>query len=341
MDLINIIPNGPFGTLITNKQFINFLTKTINFNYNLKQYNIFPAPQPVSIEKKDFEKLSKYDYNVSSKLDGTRFLLFFLKDKHNKNQNILINRALKFFSIIIEASDELYNGTLFDGELIFKDNTWKFIICDALQVCGNKINRIDYSLRLIEASNALSNIIYKDTSTIDIEVKKYYKFSEFNQFLEENYNRIPSDGIIFMPEKLSVKGGTQYSMLKWKPIDKHTFDFLIIENNDYLTAQVFHLNKLTDFAKIHHNNEVGNKFIEKIKSLDNYENKCIVECTFNKELNNFDPILIRTDKTHPNSLRTVERTLFNINENITIEDFKNIKFVQSDVTDEFEKVTID
>ena len=39
-----------------------------------------------------------------------------------------------------------------------------------------------------------------------------------------------NDGIIFMPENLPVISGTQYSMLKWKPDDKHTFDFLVKES---------------------------------------------------------------------------------------------------------------
>mgnify|MGYP003331462792 CR=1 FL=1 len=57
--------------------------------------------------------------------------------------------------------------------------------------------------------------------------------------------------------------------------------------------------------------------------LDNYKNGCILECKFKND--NFDPFLIRTDKTHPNSLRTIERTLFNISENIQIEDFISIE----------------
>lgn len=346
MELTNIVPNGPFGQPITNKQFINYLTKTINYNYNLRQHNVFPAPQPVSIEKKDFEKLSKYEYNVSLKLDGTRFLLLFLKDKNNKKHNILINRALKFYDIVIEAENKIYDGTLFDGELIFINNSWKFIVYDALQSCGNKINTQNYTNRLFEAKSAIESYIYnKDTSTIELELKTFYKFSSFEQFVTEQYLKSDiSDGLIFMPEHLTAKGGTQYSMLKWKPPEKHTFDFLIIENNEGFIAQVFHLNKLENFAKIYKNTEQGSKFIEETKKLESYTDKCIVECSFDKENNNFKPILVRTDKNHPNSLRTIERTLFNINENITIDDFKKIEINKKEtdnLIDDFEKVNVD
>ena len=60
MEEINIIKdldNSPVGYLLKNKPFITFLLKNINFYYLIKGNDlIFPAPQPVSIEKKDFAK---------------------------------------------------------------------------------------------------------------------------------------------------------------------------------------------------------------------------------------------------------------------------------------------
>ena len=43
----------------------------------------------------------------------------------------------------------------------------------------------------------------------------------------------------------------------------------------------------------------GHKFIEIAKNLKGYCNECIIECKFNKQLNNFIPYLIRSDKTTP------------------------------------------
>lgn len=317
-----VIPNGPLGVQITNKQFISYLTKSINFLYDIKAADNFPAPLPVSIEKKNFEKLEKFEYNVSLKLDGTRFLMYFLKDKLGKNQCILANRALKFFSIQINCDANLYDGTLLDGELINIDSNWKFIIHDGLLLGGNKISKQPYSSRMFDTQCFVESFIFKDSPT-QLEVKKFYKFTEIEQFINDVYNKYEGgcDGIIFMPEKLPVIAGTQYSMFKWKPHTKHTFDFMICEEDDNLIAKVYHLNKFEIFAKIHFNTEEGKKFIENTKQLENYNNECVVECSFDSVKNNFSPILVRTDKTHPNSLRTIERTLFNINENITLENF--------------------
>jgi len=68
-----------------------------------------------------------------------------------------------------------------------------------------------------------------------------------------------------MPNKLPVVSGTQYSMFKWKPPNKHTFDFQIVENESNLTAKVYHLNKLIDFANIKSNDLNGKEFIDTLK----------------------------------------------------------------------------
>ena len=332
MEFTNIIPNGPYGQLIKNKPFISFLTRTINMAYNIKGDNSYPAPQPVSIEKKDFEKLKNYQYNVTLKLDGTRFLLFFMLDKHNNKQTILVNRALNFYNINIECDSNLFEGqgTLLDGELLFKNNKWTFSIHDGLYLCGNKIVRNTHFNRLSDIKCALELYVPNiNSNTFYIETKLFYDFKDINDFINNIYldpdNLKLSDGIILMPNKLPVVSGTQYSMFKWKPDDKHTFDFQINESeNSDMVVKVYHLHKLIDFANIKYESDQGKEFIDKLKSLDNYSNDCIVECNFNKDKQNFTPFLIRTDKTHPNSLRTIERTLFNIKEDIGIDDFKNI-----------------
>lgn len=330
MELENIIPNienSPKGYLIKNKQFINYLIKTINLHYQIKGNDLtFPAPQPVSLERKDFEKLQKYQYSVSLKLDGIRFLLYFIRDKNERNQCILINRALNFYSVYLDVEQSMFNGTLLDGELIYNNqfNRWDFSVHDAIILNGNKINKLPHSIRLSDTRLCLNSYVnyYNDNNIFHIYVKYFYSFDNFEVFKKEVFDQSENnDGVIFMPENLPIISGTQYSMLKWKPEKKHTFDFLVKESDIGLEAYVFHMSNLKLFANIHNKTTEGKTFIDNCKELTNYKNECIVECTFDKSINNFNPILIRTDKTHPNSLRTIERTLFNINENIKLEEF--------------------
>ena len=298
MELISIIKdieNSPKGYLLRNKQFISYLTKNINFNYSMRgQDLIFPAPQPVSIEKKDFVKLNQYKYSVSLKLDGFRFLMYFIKDRNNTNQCILINRALQFFNITINAEETIYNGTLLDGELIYNSDTkqWDFYIHDAVIICGNKINKLAHSVRLEDTSCCINTFIYSD-NIINIKVKEFYPFEKLTDFIENVYKLSDNnDGIILMPENLPVIAGTQYSMLKWKPDNKHTFDFLVKEVENNLEIIIFHLGKLIPFAKVHNKTDEGYKFIEITKKLTGYSNECIIECKFNKTLNNFIPLFV-------------------------------------------------
>jgi hypothetical protein len=47
----------------------------------------------------------------------------------------------------------------------------------------------------------------------------------------------------------------------------------------------------------------------------------ILECVY--RLGNWTPIITRTDKSHPNNLRTFDRTKVNISENITLDELKD------------------
>jgi hypothetical protein len=128
-----------------------------------------------------------------------------------------------------------------------------------------------------------------------------------------------------MPNKLPVLTGTQFSMFKWKP--KHTIDFLIrFKENKDLSAFVYNKGELAHFANVIYDQVEGKDFIDKFYTLKNVKNDCILECLYNKNLQNFTPLLVRTDKNYPNSLRTVERTLFNAQEDIKIEEFTIVDY---------------
>jgi hypothetical protein len=306
--------------LITNKNFINYLSKTILYYWNFKGRDPqFPGAQPVSIERKDFEKLKKYPYYVGVKNDGVRYIMFLTTDKLNNKVCILCDRALNFYIVDgIIADDSIYQNTLLDGELINNN----FVVFDSVVLCGNRINLNYFTSRLTEIDCCIRTLI-DPSSSINILTKTFYKLEDFETFLENIYEKEENkDGLIFIPDKLGVHSGTQYSLFKWKPSNKHTIDFniKIVDNN--LEAHIYNQKQLIKFANVLYDTPQGKSFIDKAKLLPNFSDNCILECLFNKDEQNFSPILVRTDKEHANSLRTVERTLFNASENILIEEFK-------------------
>ena len=117
---------------------------------------------------------------------------------------------------------------------------------------------------------------------------------------------------------------TQYTLFKWKPRNFHTFDFKIVERENNIFAQVNKKGELTDYASVNRNTEVGNMFYDSLCKLKDYNSGEIVECDYNEVTQCYKPLFVRKDKTHPNGIFTVEKTLLNIRENIRIEEFLNI-----------------
>ena len=73
---------------------------------------MFPAPQPISVERKHFGQLNGHPYVVSPKADGERFLMVALGDR-----SVLINRAFEEMDIKFKFKKDAYQGTVLDVEL--------------------------------------------------------------------------------------------------------------------------------------------------------------------------------------------------------------------------------
>tara|TARA_B100000579_G_C22357063_1_gene632119 strand:+ start:56 stop:337 length:282 start_codon:yes stop_codon:yes gene_type:complete len=68
-----------------------------------------------------------------------------------------------------------------------------------------------------------------------------------------------------------------------------------------------------------HNEDVL-EFYQQLIELENYKPSCLVECRYDMENDKYTPIMVRTDKTHPNGQTTIQRTFVNIKENIQVDD---------------------
>lgn len=257
----------------------------------------FPAPQPVSIERKDLNKL--VDYVCCHKLDGERFMLWTIKDSEtNDNLSFLIDRNFKFYKVFQKFSDSSYEKeSLFDGELI--DDV--FVIHDAFVVEGINLMQKDFIARY----KTCHSFIDKNWKPIPIKsfsicLKKFYPIKEIkNLFDETNYK---CDGVVFYPIKESVGCRTQFSLLKWK--EHHTVDFKIRHCDD---------KEKTELLTWDNGSMVVYETIDSIK--DSFPNDSIVEFEFMD--GKFKPLKQRVDKSHGNSLFTIKKTMLNIRENIT------------------------
>jgi len=300
----------------------------------IKNRDNFPGPQPISLERKDIYKMEMYFYTACEKTDGMRYLLYANSKGPDKNV-FLIDRAFRFYKVNITFSDYVFNETIIDGELVCNNTgQWCFYIHDCICLSGINVSKSPFNIRYAFIKKAVETKNY--TSTLDapftLKLKKFWdfcKFSEMLQYYTENRPDHKVDGLIFTPLKLGVGTGTQMSLFKWKY--HHTFDFSVIKrqangSNSRYDMYIIDKGKMTKYCSLNERTSNGRTFAEvynKIVPDPKSSDPVIIECSYNSNTQSYIPILIRTDKTYPNSINTIRKTLLNIEEDLQINDILN------------------
>ena len=335
---------GPIATPVTDVLLVKNIRNIVLGYWPRRRNDYFPGPQPVSLERRDLFKLKKFPYLVCVKSDGMRFMMLCTKQSSDltvgcmkqgsdspRNKCYMIDRAFRPFEVEQVFDDVVYNNTLFDGELVkLKNGVWTYVIHDCVSFKGDDVSQLDFNKRYACVSAAIETFLGSPRQDVfPIEIKKFVPFSEIKTLIDmESRNEIshPTDGLIFTPVMLPVGTNAQYTLFKWKSIKLHTFDFKIINELDKYVAFVNNKGVLSSFASVLKNSAQGKDFGEKLAGLTNpkYESGMIIECEYNSNTSCFDPLFVRTDKTHPNGLYTVEKTLLNIRENITIHELSKL-----------------
>jgi hypothetical protein len=182
------------------------------------------------------------------------------------------------------------------------------------------VRRHTLTERLAAAASAMKMILRTKKDKYGVKVKKMYPLAEIQKVLDAEYP-YETDGLVFTPVEEPVRMGTHETMFKWKPREKITIDFMVKHTGKYIDrghaghepvmdlyiADRDKLNPVTIF----------NPLVQ-YKDLGMYEDK-IVECAYGDSGWYF--VKLRPDKTYPNNLRTFERTLVNIKEDIQPGEF--------------------
>lgn len=279
------------------------------WNIKDKTRDHFPAPQPVSLERKNMKNLLKYDYVACVKSDGVRYLLLCYQ-----GSSYVCDRTFTFYSVNLNLAD-IDTRVLLDGELIINhDNEWQYIVHDCVYYNKNVANNT-FVIRYSNIAKFLTKFT-KEGSAFDITGKRFYPYSQLNLLNEMtvNYN---TDGIVFIPKYKGVGMYTQYSMYKWKPGHLHTIDLKIEMNENGIMAYAGKSGKLVLYASVAKGTPEETEFVNTLsKNCPDFICGSIVECSYINET--FVPLKVRPDKLFPNSIYTIEKTIINIQENITI-----------------------
>jgi mRNA guanylyltransferase len=236
--------NGPIATKVADD---NQVLKNIIMSFWPEQKkDCFPAPQPVSLERRDLDNLLKMDYTVCVKSDGMRFILMCYDGKA-----YMADRAFKFYEVKLNFNEKLLYlddsdnklelrsvdppgrlGGIFDGELVKNiKNKWQFVIHDCIYIHGKNMTQFPFNERYLQVIKLVEEIWISEGSDFRISSKQFFPFrkklSMLVKMINENKLDHKTDGLIFNPIKEKIGTGTQYHLYKWKPRNLHTFDFKV------------------------------------------------------------------------------------------------------------------
>ena len=307
---------------VTSCTIIDGLLKMIRTHWNQFECNIFPGPQPISIERAHFETLKNNPYWVCAKTDGVRYILACL---HYQNQNYMffINRKKEVFLLNFEIDSESFNGTILDGELVKNNetNTYEYHMYDVTTISGKDVTNLKHHERIQHIMQFSSSIRTSNVKPpFDIKVKTFFPLDKMKTYVNELVPTLTHDidGYIFTPDNDPVKSGTHDKMFKWKERLKNTVDFIVERNNKSEREFVLKISK-GRYATCLYDQQVI--LSDSLKS--QIKPKTVVECQYVSP-NVWKGLWVRTDKNHPNNYLTYTKTVFNIHENIQLLEFMSM-----------------
>lgn len=265
-----------------------------------------PGPNPVSIERKDFEKLKTKKYAIAEKTDGVRFIMMFTRLFDFKVCTI-IDRSMAAYLVPLKSIPRvLFQGTLLDGELtVDKYGRKCFILFDAVVVSGVTVSQLDLGSRIIAMRRGLKDFKMHPNDPVELRMKAWSELSDVNAAktkISEAEKIYHTDGVVCIPRDDPVIYGRNFDFFKLKPKGTHTVDFILMDNNG--TIGVYDPRSKRDVA------------IGKVSCP--YQAGVVVECEI---VNNvWNVVCVRTDKKQSNDLLTYEKTLLNIRENILLHE---------------------
>ncbi|XP_041969031.1 mRNA-capping enzyme [Aricia agestis] len=275
----------------------------------------FPGSQPVSMDMENIRLLQKKPYQVSWKADGVRYMMLidgddrvFMIDRDNcvfriRNLTFLHNKECRSLT-----------NTLLDGEMVI-DKSYgvdkaRYLCYDIIRFEDMNVGREPFfpvRLSCIQKEiirprdNAIINgTIKKEEEPFRVALKQFWDVSLAHQLLSERFTRTLAhepDGLIFQPSKDPYIAGACDQVLKWKPPDMNSIDFLLkiveIKKEGMLPEKLGYL-YVNGFDKPF-------AAMKSTKALRPYDNK-IVECKY--ENGQWKFMRERTDKSYPNKYET-------------------------------------
>lgn len=274
--------------------------------------DLFPGPQPTSIERHHFASLKKKKYHVCDKTDGVRYAFICCTIGDKKVASVL-DRNLKARLLKLRIPRECAKGTVLDGEIIQRtDGTWIYLVYDCVTMCGVPVNTMSFPDRLSYTDTYIDMYKKRDTDALVFVKKDIFPLEKISAFLDEK-RPYKTDGIILIPGDDPVRVNTHPFYFKLKNGHENTVDFAINKKGMMFLQTKGELKKTMNCIKDGSAKDVP--FGD--------EEYAIIECKFVKD-KEWTFVCLRPDKSHPNSVHTHKKTMINIKENIQINELRKL-----------------
>jgi len=165
-----------------------------NFNLTSKYYTF--------LNKKNVNKLKEKPFLVTLSTFGKKFILFITK-YNNKNYCIFINKKNDKMTVTqLKFSDDIFLGTLFDGELIKNEKgKWIYLINDIAYYKGKNIITKSFLDRQYLLEDILKNEHQYSLidDTLYISKKKYFDYNNIKSLVNDytKYLNYKCSGLYF------------------------------------------------------------------------------------------------------------------------------------------------
>lgn len=185
----------------TKKFILDELEKKYNIKIITKHFDIYQEHMITNINNNP--------HLICAKSNGNPYLLYLVKIEGIKYCIYIDKKIQQGYSLprmIITQynfSQELFEDTLFDGEMIkTKSDIWIFLISDMIVYQGTYLKEYNLVKRLNMLYNALKKSYKKDDLDIaNLYIKKYFKYNEISELINIHIPSLPYScrGIYFKP----------------------------------------------------------------------------------------------------------------------------------------------
>lgn len=359
----------------------------------------FPGAQPTSLTRQKIgDHLLQEPYLVCEKTDGERHLLLahegrvFLVDRSCRVWLCPVQLPLPHDH---PRAPGWHHLTLLDGELVLDDlsipvandaknsssaktdkteaaanagtsQRLRYLVYDAIRVCGEDLTHRTLLYRL---RRAITEVVLpkeqlleknKTQEPLHVMVKDFFEIWQLQHvFALAGYVPHRCDGLVFTPVLVPYAPGTCPALLKWKPCEMNTVDFMlkvVAERGKRVHVKLLVGIKKREEWQVHFSGlwlaKTGPAFRALQEDSMAFDGK-VGECRWQKSAKTFVPAetgrftvegtwenggwvlqRIREDKTQPNDMRTAKRVVESIEDDLSLED------LDSQVTAAYEDGTL-